>query len=64
MGKSSPGNTKGLPRDLLEILACPDDKAAVSEVTVRGKYGLRCAKCKRVFEVRDGIPIMLPKDEM
>ena len=63
MGKSSPGNTKGLPKDLLEILACPDDKAAVTEVTVKGKYALECTKCKRIFEVRERIPIMLPKDE-
>jgi len=53
----------GLPKDLLEILACPDDKAPVLEVTVKSKYGLKCTKCKRIFEVRDGIPIMLPKDE-
>lgn len=50
-------------KDLLEILACPDDKAAVMEVTVKGKYALKCSKCKRIFKVRDGIPIMLPKDE-
>jgi len=48
---------------LLEILACPDDKAAVTEVTVKGKYALECTKCKRIFEVRERIPIMLPKDE-
>ena len=24
---------------------------------------LRCRKCKRVFEVKEGIPIMLPKEE-
>jgi uncharacterized protein YbaR (Trm112 family) len=23
---------------------------------------LRCRKCKRVFEVKEGIPIMLPKE--
>ncbi len=63
MGKSSPGNIKGLQKDLLKILACPDDKAAVLEVTVKGKYALKCSKCKRIFEVRDNIPIMLPKDE-
>lgn len=63
MGKNSQGNIKGLPKDLLEILACPDDKSPVKEVNVKGKYSLKCVKCKRVFEVRDGIPIMLPKDE-
>lgn len=63
MGKSSPGNVKGVSKDLLEILACPDDKSAVAEATAGGKYALKCTKCKRVFEVREGIPIMLPKDE-
>ncbi|MBI2309866.1 Trm112 family protein [Candidatus Collierbacteria bacterium] len=52
-----------IPKDLLEILACPDDKFPVKEVNLKGKYWLKCSKCKRVFEVRDGIPIMLPKDE-
>ncbi len=63
MGKSGAGNIKSLSKDLLEILACPDDKAGVLEVTVKGKYALKCSKCKRIFEVRDGIPIMLPKDD-
>lgn len=63
MGKDSKGNSKGLPKDLLEILACPDDKSAVKEMNAKGKYSLQCVKCKRVFEVRDDIPIMLPKDE-
>ena len=63
MGKSSSRNIKGLPKDLLEILACPDDKSSVREMNAGGKYSLQCVKCKRVFEVRDGIPIMLPKEE-
>ncbi|KKU06088.1 MAG: hypothetical protein UX10_C0040G0012 [Candidatus Magasanikbacteria bacterium GW2011_GWA2_45_39] len=63
MGKSSSRNIKGLPKDLLDILACPEDKAPVLEVTIKGKYALRCTKCKRIFEVRDNIPIMLPRDE-
>lgn len=62
MGKNSARNIGGLPKDLLEILACPDDKAAVFEVTVKGKYALKCTKCQRIFEVREGIPIMLPKE--
>lgn len=52
-----------IPKDLLKILACPDDKASVTETTVNKKYALKCTKCKRIFEVKDGIPIMLPKDE-
>jgi uncharacterized protein YbaR (Trm112 family) len=50
-----------LDKDLLKILACPDDKSDV-KYTQNGKTeSLACTKCKRVFEVKDGIPIMLPK---
>ncbi|MBI5357018.1 Trm112 family protein [Candidatus Collierbacteria bacterium] len=63
MEKNGRGNNKGLPKDLLEILACPDDKSQVKEARVKGKYSLQCVKCKRIFEVREGIPIMLPKQE-
>lgn len=63
MGRNGSRHTKGLPKDLLAILACPDDKAAVKAVTVKKKYALKCTKCRRIFEVRDGIPIMLPKEE-
>ena len=53
----------GLSKDLLEILACPDDKASVVEMTANKKYALKCTKCKRIFEVKEGIPIMLPKED-
>ena len=46
--------------DLLEILACPVCKTAV-ELWGEGT-GLRCAQCKRVYPVRDDIPIMLPEE--
>lgn len=62
MEKRRTKNTSRLSKDLLNILACPDDKAPVKEVALKGKYALKCTKCKRVFEVRTGIPIMLPKE--
>ena len=46
--------------DLLEILACPVCKTPVALVS--GGTGLRCAQCKRVYPVRDDIPIMLPEE--
>lgn len=46
--------------DLLEILACPLCKTPVE--LVRGGAGLRCGQCKRVYPVRDDIPIMLPEE--
>ena len=45
---------------LLDILACPVCKTPVEPVK-KGE-GLRCAQCKRVYPVRDDIPIMLPEE--
>lgn len=44
-------------KELLEILACPECKTEVKP-TEDGS-GLRCAACRRVYPVRDDIPIML-----
>jgi uncharacterized protein len=46
--------------DLLDILACPVCKTPV-EVIKEGA-GLRCGQCRRVYPVRDDIPIMLPEE--
>ena len=51
-----------IDKKLLAILACPDDKAEVKYTKKGKKESLKCTKCKRVFSVEDGIPIMLPKD--
>ena len=42
---------------LLEILACPLCKTPV-ELTRDGN-GLRCGTCRRVYPIRDDIPVML-----
>ena len=44
-------------QDLLEILACPACKADV-EVKPDGQ-ALKCVECKRVYPIRDDIPVML-----
>ena len=44
-------------QDLLEILACPACKANV-EVKPDGQ-ALKCVECKRVYPIRDDIPVML-----
>jgi uncharacterized protein YbaR (Trm112 family) len=44
-------------QDLLEILACPACKADV-EVQPDGQ-ALKCVECKRVYPIRDDIPVML-----
>ena len=46
-----------LSQDLLEILACPMCKTRV-ELKPDGS-GLKCVQCRRVYPVRDDIPVML-----
>ena len=46
-----------LSQDLLEILACPLCKERV-ELKPDGS-GLKCVKCRRVYPMRDDIPVML-----
>jgi len=43
--------------ELLEILRCPACKGKV-ELKADGS-GLKCVDCKRVYPVRDEIPVML-----
>jgi uncharacterized protein len=51
-----------IPKDLLEILACPLDKAEVRLVAEGGAEKLVCAKCGRKYPVRDDIPVMLVEE--
>ncbi|MGH9661781.1 MAG: Trm112 family protein [Bryobacteraceae bacterium] len=46
-----------ISKDLLEILVCPVCKATV-ELTADGG-GLKCVECRRVYPIRDDIPVML-----
>lgn len=46
-----------ISQELLEILACPACKAKV-ELKPDGS-GLKCTECKRVYPIRDDIPVML-----
>lgn len=46
-----------ISQDLLEILACPVCKAKV-ELKEDGS-GLKCTECRRVYPIRDDIPVML-----
>ena len=49
-----------VPKELLEILACPICREEVKP-TEDGS-GLKCVKCGRVYPVRDDIPIMLVEE--
>jgi len=46
-----------ISEDLLEILACPACKAKV-DLKADGS-SLICVKCRRVYPIRDDIPVML-----
>jgi uncharacterized protein YbaR (Trm112 family) len=50
---------RGMPVDaaLLEILVCPECKTPVR--VVKDGNGLKCDTCRRVYPVKDDIPIML-----
>ena len=43
--------------ELLEILACPACKTPVTLVDAGA--GLKCGSCRRVFPIKDDIPVML-----
>ncbi|GAA4680808.1 Trm112 family protein [Phytohabitans rumicis] len=47
-----------LDSQLLEILACPDTHHAPLDYDAEAET-LTCTECGRIFEVRDGIPVLL-----
>jgi len=46
-----------IPQDLLDILVCPVCKEPL--VQKENGESLKCRECKRVYPVRDNIPILL-----
>jgi len=49
-----------IPKELLDILVCPVCKAPVK--LLADNSGLKCQACKRVYPVRDDIPVMLAEE--
>jgi uncharacterized protein len=49
--------TMAISQELLDILVCPLDKAEL-ELKPDGS-GLKCTQCRRVYPIRDDIPVML-----
>lgn len=47
-------------QELLDILVCPMCKTPVTMTTDRS--GLKCQTCRRVYPIRDDIPVMLPEE--
>lgn len=46
-----------ISKDLLDILVCPFCQAPVELKS--DQSGLKCVECKRVYPIRDDIPVML-----
>ncbi len=44
-------------KELLDILVCPKCKTPVK--LTADAQGLKCSACRRVFPIRDDIPVML-----
>ena len=53
----SENSIMGIDPELLEILACPLCKTPVTLVS--DGAGLKCGRCRRVFPIKDDIPVML-----
>jgi len=49
-----------ISQDLLEMLVCPICKEHVR--LLDDQSGLKCPVCRRVYPVRDDIPVMLPEE--
>ena len=48
-----------IPQDLLDILVCPACKKPLLLVMKDNGESLKCGECRRVYPVRDNIPILL-----
>jgi len=49
-----------ISKELLDILVCPVCKKPV--VPLADGSGLKCGACRRVYPVRDDIPVMLQEE--
>jgi uncharacterized protein YbaR (Trm112 family) len=49
-----------IPKEVLAILVCPVCKKPVHPLPDNSGY--KCEACKRVYPVRDDIPVMLPEE--
>jgi uncharacterized protein YbaR (Trm112 family) len=49
-----------IPQELLDILVCPECKTPVK--LTPDHNGLKCQTCRRIYPIRDDIPVMLPEE--
>jgi uncharacterized protein YbaR (Trm112 family) len=48
-----------IPAELLEVIACPEDKADLK--IKKDSSALVCTRCKREYPIKNGIPVLLPQ---
>lgn len=48
-----------MDKELMSILVCPLCKVSLEQ---RGEEGLFCTGCRRMYPVKDGIPVMFIDD--
>ena len=49
-----------ISQELLDILVCPICKTPVK--LTPDNAGLKCSTCRRVYPIREDIPVMLPEE--
>lgn len=49
-----------IPKYALDILVCPVCKTRVE--LLADEFGLKCISCRRVYPIRDEIPVMLAEE--
>ena len=50
-------DSMAVSQELLDILVCPLDKTPVK--LTKDQRGLKCPSCRRVYPIREDIPVML-----
>jgi hypothetical protein len=53
-------NILAIPKYALDILVCPVCKSRVE--LLPDESGLKCVSCRRIYPIRDEIPVMLPEE--
>ena len=53
-------NSMPIPKELLDILVCPVCKTPIDPLP--DGSGLKCRSCRRVYPIKDDIPVMLPEE--
>ena len=49
-----------IPKDMFKILACPVCKSDIGYN--KDKTKLVCTKCKAIYPIKNGIPILIPPE--